>query len=82
MLSEACAGLLAGLERVYTDREAAAFDELRARGVEVVEIERQQVSAVLYDSSRNLPLDPGRYLPPPYFDRRLYEIIQSYSPLS
>lgn len=82
MLSEACAGLLAGLERVYTDREAAAFDELRARGVEVVEIERQQVSAVLYDSSRNLPLDPGRYLPPAYFDRRLYEIIQSYSPLS
>ena len=57
-------------------------DELRARGVEVVEIERQQVSAVLYDSSRNLPLDPGRYLPPAYFDRRLYEIIQSYSPLS
>ncbi|WP_101551912.1 hypothetical protein [Anaerotruncus massiliensis (ex Togo et al. 2019)] len=82
VLSEACAGLLAGLERVYTDREAAAFDELRARGVEVVEIERQQVSAVLYDSSRNLPLDPGRYLPPAYFDRRLYEIIQSYSPLS
>lgn len=50
--------------------------------MEVVEIERQQVSAVLYDSSRNLPLDPGRYLPPAYFDRRLYEIIQSYSPLS
>lgn len=82
VLGEACAGLLAGLERVYTEREAAAFDELRARGVEIVEIERQQVSAVLYDSSRSLPPDPGRYLPPAYFDRRLYEIIQSYSPLS
>ena len=41
VLSEACAGLLAGLERVYTDREAAAFDELRPRSSSSSSLERR-----------------------------------------
>lgn len=82
VLGEACARLLAELEQVFAGQEAEAFDALRTRGMEIVEIERQQISAVLYDSSRNLPVDPERYVLPAYFDRKIYEIIQSYSPLS
>lgn len=78
VLSEACAGLLAELEAQHVAAEQADIDEAEKEGMLLVEPERAQIAAALYDSSA----EEGAIILPAYFDRRLYDLIQSYATLS
>ncbi len=77
VLAEACAGLLAELEERFIAAEQAAVDASEREGMLLVEPERAQIAAALYDGTAERAVAL-----PAYFDRRLYDLIESYATLS
>lgn len=77
VLSEACVGLLAELEERFITTEQAAIDASEREGMLLVEPERAQIAAALYDGTAERAV-----VLPSYFDRRLYDLIESYATLS
>lgn len=76
LLQEGFAGLISELEHERNKKEEALLEQLHQKGFTIVEIDRAAIASLLYGSKG---LGSDRYTPPPYFDPRIYKMIQSYS---
>ena len=79
ILAEACAGLLSELEQNRIKDEQKILEDIGREGIEQIEIERPQISSAIYN--REVSGDAIGAVPD-YFDRRLYNLIQTYSAYS
>ncbi len=75
VLLESCAGLTAGMEERRSVREAGLREQIRAREIPEVDVERLAIAGVLYGKNGQ---GTDLYTPPDYFDPRVYQLVQRF----
>lgn len=71
VLREASAGLIAGMEQIWEEKETDLIKQFKDDGITVVDAERLEFAAAVYDNEDSDDL-------PPYFDRQIYRTIQLF----
>lgn len=74
VIQEAVASLLAGFEENRSRYHAAWEKEAGKRGIVLVKPEQQALNGTIYDDGRG----SAYFLIPPYFDSKLFELVQNY----
>ena len=72
VLSEAQAGLVAGLDDYFLLRDQQAYATLSAQGAVFAPLEREMIADLVYNRTEAFRL-------PEYFDYKFYDLIQSYT---
>ncbi len=75
VLLEGCAELTAGIEERRAVREAGLREQIHAREIPEVDVERLAIAGALYGKNGQ---GTDLYTPPDYFDPRVYQLIQRF----
>lgn len=71
VLREASAGLIADMEQIWQETESNLIRQFKDQGITVVDAERLEFAAAIYDNKEPADL-------PPYFDWQVYRTIQLF----